>query len=134
MTYSAVLSLISTCSCKNTNLKIFKFCVAYKTCYVCVWDKVVYSTCHSLKKLSLNFLFRKLALSSYALTPTSLLSQISNRFCFGQNTAGLEQFERLKTLGTGSFGRVMLVRHRETGQHYAMKILNKQKVSLVKRV
>lgn len=45
-----------------------------------------------------------------------------------QNTAGLEDFERLKTLGTGSFGRVMLVRHRETGQHYAMKILNKQKV------
>lgn len=45
-----------------------------------------------------------------------------------QNTACLEQFERLKTLGTGSFGRVMLVKHRETGQHYAMKILNKQKV------
>ncbi|XP_067353948.1 cAMP-dependent protein kinase catalytic subunit alpha isoform X2 [Channa argus] len=44
-----------------------------------------------------------------------------------QNTACLEQFERLKTLGTGSFGRVMLVRHKETGQHYAMKILNKQK-------
>lgn len=57
-------------------------------------------------------------------------------FCFVshvQNTACLEQFERLKTLGTGSFGRVMLVRHRETGQHYAMKILNKQKVSLGQR-
>lgn len=50
-----------------------------------------------------------------------------------QNTACLEQFERLKTLGTGSFGRVMLVRHRETGQHYAMKILNKQKVSVGQR-
>uniref|UniRef100_A0A8D3E1F8 cAMP-dependent protein kinase n=1 Tax=Scophthalmus maximus TaxID=52904 RepID=A0A8D3E1F8_SCOMX len=48
-----------------------------------------------------------------------------------QNNSGLEQFERLKTLGTGSFGRVMLVRHKETGQHYAMKILNKQKVSRV---
>lgn len=45
-----------------------------------------------------------------------------------QNTSCLEDFDRLKTLGTGSFGRVMLVRHRETGQHYAMKILNKQKV------
>lgn len=56
----------------------------------------------------------------------------ANPFCFSrvQNTASLEQFERLKTLGTGSFGRVMLVKHRETGQHYAMKILNKQKVSL----
>lgn len=45
-----------------------------------------------------------------------------------QNTASLDQFDLLKTLGTGSFGRVMLVRYRENGQHYAMKILNKQKV------
>ncbi|XP_026992241.1 cAMP-dependent protein kinase catalytic subunit alpha isoform X2 [Tachysurus fulvidraco] len=44
-----------------------------------------------------------------------------------QNTAALDQFDLLKTLGTGSFGRVMLVRHRENSQHYAMKILNKQK-------
>ncbi|KAM7393935.1 hypothetical protein PAMP_020769 [Pampus punctatissimus] len=51
-----------------------------------------------------------------------------------QNTACLEQFERLKTLGTGSFGRVMLVRHRDTGQHYAMKILNKQKVVKLKQI
>ncbi|KAA8595101.1 hypothetical protein FQN60_012236 [Etheostoma spectabile] len=51
-----------------------------------------------------------------------------------QNTAGLEQFERLKTLGTGSFGRVMLVKHKETGQHYAMKILNKQKVVKLKQI
>lgn len=46
-----------------------------------------------------------------------------------QNTASLEQFERIRTLGTGSFGRVMLVRHRDTGHHYAMKILDKQKVT-----
>ncbi|XP_010778079.1 cAMP-dependent protein kinase catalytic subunit beta-like, partial [Notothenia coriiceps] len=51
-----------------------------------------------------------------------------------QNTAGLEQFERLKTLGTGSFGRVMLVKHKETEQHYAMKILNKQKVVKLKQI
>lgn len=47
-----------------------------------------------------------------------------------QNTAHLDQFERIKTLGTGSFGRVMLVKHKETGNHFAMKILDKQKVSL----
>lgn len=51
-----------------------------------------------------------------------------NMFVIMQNTASLDQFDLLKTLGTGSFGRVMLVRHRENGQHYAMKILNKQKV------
>lgn len=45
-----------------------------------------------------------------------------------QQTAALDHFDRLKTLGTGSFGRVMLVKHKETGQHFAMKILDKQKV------
>lgn len=49
-------------------------------------------------------------------------------FLASQNTAALDQFDRLKTLGTGSFGRVMLVRHKETSQHFAMKILDKQKV------
>ncbi|KAK4805921.1 hypothetical protein QYF61_021485 [Mycteria americana] len=51
-----------------------------------------------------------------------------------QNTASLEQFERIRTLGTGSFGRVMLVRHKDTGHHYAMKILDKQKVVKLKQI
>ena len=45
-----------------------------------------------------------------------------------QNTACLDDFDRLKTLGTGSFGRVMLVQHKQSKTHYAMKILDKQKV------
>lgn len=53
---------------------------------------------------------------------------------FPQNTASLDQFERLKTLGTGSFGRVMLVKHKESGQHFAMKILDKQKVGEENRI
>ncbi|XP_043550649.1 cAMP-dependent protein kinase catalytic subunit alpha-like isoform X3 [Chiloscyllium plagiosum] len=44
-----------------------------------------------------------------------------------QNTACLDDFERSKTLGTGSFGRVMLVKHKVTNEHYAMKILDKHK-------
>jgi len=48
-----------------------------------------------------------------------------------QNTAGLDDFERQKTLGTGSFGRVMMVKHKATEQYYAMKILDKQKVGVV---
>ncbi|XP_066922136.1 cAMP-dependent protein kinase catalytic subunit alpha-like isoform X2 [Clytia hemisphaerica] len=51
-----------------------------------------------------------------------------------QNTASLDEFERIKTLGTGSFGRVMLVRHRDNGKYYAMKILDKQKVVKLKQV
>ncbi|XP_029691779.1 protein kinase, cAMP-dependent, catalytic, alpha, a isoform X2 [Takifugu rubripes] len=51
-----------------------------------------------------------------------------------QQTAALDHFERLKTLGTGSFGRVMLVKHKESGQHFAMKILDKQKVVKLKQI
>ncbi|XP_037069977.1 cAMP-dependent protein kinase catalytic subunit 1 isoform X2 [Pollicipes pollicipes] len=51
-----------------------------------------------------------------------------------KNTAALEDFELLKTLGTGSFGRVMLVQHKGTKEYYAMKILDKQKVVRLKQV
>ncbi|KAG6922586.1 cAMP-dependent protein kinase catalytic subunit alpha, partial [Chelydra serpentina] len=51
-----------------------------------------------------------------------------------QNTASLDQFDRIKTLGTGSFGRVMLVKHKESGNHYAMKILDKQKIVKLKQI
>ncbi|XP_066298872.1 cAMP-dependent protein kinase catalytic subunit alpha isoform X1 [Branchiostoma lanceolatum] len=51
-----------------------------------------------------------------------------------QNTSSLDEFDRLKTLGTGSFGRVMLVQHKATQNFYAMKILDKQKVVKLKQV
>merc|ERR1711923_40667 len=50
------------------------------------------------------------------------------------NTACLDDFDRLKTLGTGSFGRVMLAQHKENKSYYAMKILDKQKVVKLKQV
>lgn len=43
-------------------------------------------------------------------------------------------FERIKTLGTGSFGRVMLVQHKKSKGYHAMKILDKQKVVKLKQV
>jgi len=46
-----------------------------------------------------------------------------------QNNAALDEFDRIRTLGTGSFGRVMLVQHRASKTFHAMKILDKQKVS-----
>jgi len=51
-----------------------------------------------------------------------------------QQTACLDHFELLKTLGTGSFGRVMLVQHKNKDDYYAMKILDKQKVVKLKQV
>ncbi|KAL4634920.1 cAMP-dependent protein kinase catalytic subunit beta isoform X1 [Arapaima gigas] len=54
--------------------------------------------------------------------------------CPPESTTGLDEFDRLKTLGTGSFGRVMLVKHKGTGQFYAMKILDKQKVVKLKQI
>lgn len=51
-----------------------------------------------------------------------------------QSTSCLDDFDRLKTLGTGSFGRVMLVQHKATKEYYAMKILDKQKVVKLKQV
>jgi len=51
-----------------------------------------------------------------------------------QSTATYDDFDRMKTLGTGSFGRVMLVQHKGTKEYYAMKILDKQKIVKLKQV
>lgn len=51
-----------------------------------------------------------------------------------KNTACLDDFDRIKTLGTGSFGRVMLVQNKKDSGYYAMKILDKQKVVKLKQV
>ena len=40
----------------------------------------------------------------------------------------LEDFELLKVLGRGSFGKVMLVRYKRDGKKYAMKILKKKAI------
>ncbi|KAJ3246968.1 camp-dependent protein kinase catalytic subunit, partial [Borealophlyctis nickersoniae] len=40
----------------------------------------------------------------------------------------------MHTLGTGSFGRVHLVRLKSTGRHYAMKVLRKSEIVKLKQV
>lgn len=52
----------------------------------------------------------------------------------GSDDATLDDFERVRTLGTGSFGRVMFVQHKPTKQYFAMKILEKEKVVKLKQV
>ncbi|RKO87241.1 kinase-like domain-containing protein, partial [Blyttiomyces helicus] len=46
----------------------------------------------------------------------------------------LDDFDILNTLGTGSFGRVHLVKQRKTGKHYAMKVLRKSEIVKLKQV
>lgn len=46
----------------------------------------------------------------------------------------LASFDIKQTLGTGSFGRVHLVRHKQTNQFYAMKVLKKVEVVKHKQV
>ena len=46
----------------------------------------------------------------------------------------LTDFEIKDTLGTGSFGRVRLVRYKEDQQYYALKILKKAEVIHLKQV
>ncbi|MTV28465.1 protein kinase, partial [Nitriliruptoraceae bacterium ZYF776] len=45
-----------------------------------------------------------------------------------KNTATWDDFTRIRTLGRGAFGRVLLVRYRDTEKYYAMKVLSKLEV------
>jgi hypothetical protein len=46
----------------------------------------------------------------------------------GADAVTLEDFDLLSVLGRGGFGKVMQVRHRNTDQVYAMKILKKSEL------
>lgn len=46
----------------------------------------------------------------------------------------MRDFEMLETLGTGTFGRVRLVRHKQTQQYFAIKIMKKTDIIRLKQV
>ena len=46
----------------------------------------------------------------------------------GRKTLGLKDFDLVCVVGIGSFGKVMKVKHRESAQVYAMKVLNKDQI------
>ncbi|VEN46442.1 unnamed protein product, partial [Callosobruchus maculatus] len=47
---------------------------------------------------------------------------------------GIEDFHMIKTIGTGTFGRVLLCRNKDTGKHGAMKVLCLADVIRLKQV
>ncbi|CAF1170452.1 unnamed protein product, partial [Didymodactylos carnosus] len=51
-----------------------------------------------------------------------------------RQNARFEDFDRIRTIGTGSFGRVILVTHRATNEKLALKVLDKQVVVKMKQV
>ncbi|KAI7907197.1 kinase-like domain-containing protein [Cokeromyces recurvatus] len=55
---------------------------------------------------------------SSSLTINSPLTSVNRKVC-------LDDFEMLKLLGRGAYGKVMLCRHKESGILYAMKVLKK---------
>ena len=46
----------------------------------------------------------------------------------------IQEFEALKTVGLGSFGRVRLCQHKKTNKVYVMKILKKSEIIKQKQV
>lgn len=61
-------------------------------------------------------------------------SAASNSSIQQANQMKLEDFEMLKTLGNGSFGKVVLVKHLETQKYFALKVLEKLSVVKSKQV
>ncbi|RSH86881.1 camp-dependent protein kinase catalytic subunit [Apiotrichum porosum] len=70
-------------------------------------------------------------------TPTNGPTRQGSGQAQQRKTAGryaLADFAIERTLGTGSFGRVHLVRSKHNGRFYAVKVLNKEKVVKMKQV
>jgi serine/threonine protein kinase len=69
---------------------------------------------------------RDLSQAAYGLNASSPPRKSS--MIFGQARVTREDFMPLKTLGRGSFAKVLLVRKRDTGELFAMKILSKKAI------
>jgi protein kinase A len=65
---------------------------------------------------------------------TSSLSKLPDKSSVSSGKYGLNDFEVMRSLGTGSFGRVHLVCSVHNGRYYAMKVLKKERVVRMKQV
>lgn len=60
--------------------------------------------------------------------------QLSGKSVEKKSKVVLSEFEILQTLGTGSFGRVRLGRHKKTNKIYAIKMLKKAEIIKLKQM
>lgn len=70
---------------------------------------------------------------------TKYLQQLKNEFegrwCkTNKSKIDFTELERVKTLGTGAFGRVILLKDSKSIKYYAMKVLEKEKIIKMKQV
>ncbi|KAF2070941.1 hypothetical protein CYY_007747 [Polysphondylium violaceum] len=72
--------------------------------------------------------------ASSVLSTTPSSSSSSSTPTSKKRKLGIDDFELLKVLGVGSFGRVFLVRRKDTKNLYAMKVLNKKDMLKKKQI
>lgn len=66
---------------------------------------------------------------------TQLKIEFHQRWCKEiKSSIVFTDLERIRTLGTGAFGRVILLKHIKTQKLYAMKVLEKEKIIKLKQV
>lgn len=78
---------------------------------------------------------RQRAFQEYQLILDELRAAFLERWkVIKRDTVTLDDFERFRTIGTGAFGRVILVKYKTTSVYYAIKILEKAKIVKLKQV
>ncbi|XP_049821940.1 cAMP-dependent protein kinase catalytic subunit 1 isoform X1 [Aethina tumida] len=72
----------------------------------------------------------------YEAVLNKLRKQFEERFNNNKESSseGLDNYEKFRTLGTGSFGRVLLVKDKTKNTYHAMKVLSKQQLIRTKQV
>ena len=66
--------------------------------------------------------------AAYGLSERATRRQASSSMLFGTQRVTRDDFIPVKTIGKGSFAKVLLVRKRDTGEIFAMKILSKRAI------
>ena len=87
----------------------------------------MFSTGKNVKAISLETGINKFTIYKYRKNPTNQLRQTKGKYSLGD-------FDVLRTLGTGSFGRVHLVQSKHNQRFYAVKVLKKHQVVKMKQV